>query len=301
MRKGLLAIMASAVTQCAFAAAGFFGQAERVPQVNAKAQSLVLEGTTLYCGAGDELVVLDVTDALRPKLLTKVPGFGHLRQLAADKGWVAVSSRSAGAWLVDAREPAKARIACHYDTVEQATGIELAGDMMFVGQRGTGVEFVDISDRTRPEHIRMVKTPESQSVMYDDGYLYSGDWHVGNTTIIEMCDPAEARVVAATQLQGYGDGFDLDDRLIFASTGHHRMGGKQKNGLRSENIGKGHGMEIWDRSDLLHPRFVARVEFPELWRIHNDMWMTRESAGWAFCADTYNGLFAVDVREPDKA
>ena len=283
------------------AGAGVFGEAVRVPDVSDGAMSLAKEGNVLYCGADDALHVLDVSDALHPRLIRKITGFGFLRQLAVEKGWVAVASRSGGAWLVDARDPAKAHVVSHFETVEQATGIDLAGDLMFVGQRGNGVEFVDISDRSRPEHIRMVKTPESQTVVYENGYVYSGDWHAGATTIIDACDPVTARVVASTALQGLADGLDLDGRYLYAATGHHRLRGPHKDARHPENIGCGHGLEIWDRSDVLHPKFVSRVGFPRYWDIHNDLWTVRASCGWAFCADTYNGLFAVDARNPAQA
>ena len=282
------------------AAAGCFGPATRVDVVPDRANSLAIEGNVLYCGADSSLYVFDVSEALRPKLLTTVPGIGHLRQLAVENGWVAVASRSGGAWLVDARDPAKARVACHFETVEQATGIDLCGNLLMVGQRGNGVEFVDITDRRHPEHIRMVKTPESQTVLYQDGYVYSGDWHAGATTIIDARDLSQAKVIAATEMQGLGDGLDLDGKLIYASTGHHRLRGPHKKHDHPDNWGAGHGLEIWDRSDLSHPRFVSRTQFPKFWRLGNDMWTVRASAGWAFCADTYNGLFAVDVKDPSR-
>ena len=282
------------------ASAGVFGTPVNVPDVASRAESLAINGKTLYCGAGGSLYVLDISDPLVPRVLSKVGGFGGLRQLSVDGGLLAVSSRGGGAWLVDVSDPAAARVLSHYDSVEQATGIDVAGNLMVIGERGTGVEFVDITDRAHPRHIRMIKTQEAQSCRYENGFVYSGDWHSGQVNAIDISDFSNARIVGYTEMQGLGDGFDLDGPLLYASTGHHRKRGPIQDSNHPDNFGKGHGVEIWDRSDPTAPRFLSRVNFPTFWRHGNDMWSCRESGGWLFCADTHNGLFAVDARDPEN-
>lgn len=288
-------LLPAVLLSCATLRAGVFGTAFNVPGVDGRGQSVAVDGRTLYCGAGGTLYVFDVADPLSPRLLAKKDGFGGLRQMQVCDGLLAVSSRGAGAWLVDVSKPSEPKVLSHYDTVEQATGIEIAGPFMFVGQRTTGVEIVDISDRRHPEHVRTVRTQESQTCRYESGMLYSGDWHSGSVNAIDVTDVSKAGIVGRTEMHGLGDGFDLEGRYIYASTGHHRI---RCSGSRAENFGKGHGIEIWDRSDAAHPKFVSRLDFPAFWRIGNDMWTCRVSDGWLFCADTYNGLFAVDVHDP---
>jgi len=295
-----LCVLASASLFGAPVADGVFGTPQLVESVNSRASAVAVEGNVLYCGAGGTLYVLDVTVPRAPKLLSQVKGLDLLRQIAVDRGWVAISARGRGVWLVDARNPAKATLASHFETVEQATGIDIAGDALFVGQRGCGVEFVDISDRAHPEHVRMIQTPESQSCLYENGYLYSGEWHTGEVTIIDVHDFATARIVGKTAMQGQGDGFDLDGKYIYASTGHHRLRGPVGRPDAPENWGKGHGFEIWDRSDLANPRFVSRVQFDTFWRVGNDWWTTRKGGDYAFCSDTFNGLYAVNVADPAR-
>ena len=280
------------------AEAGIFGPAVNVPDVGRKGQSVVVDGKTLYCGAGDTLYVFDIANPVEPRLLKKIGGFGMLRQMQVADGLLAVSSRGAGAWLVDVKNPAEAKVISHYDSVEQATGIEIAGNLMFIGQRGAGVEIVDITNRARPEHIRTVKTPESQTCRYESGMFYSGDWHSGEVNAIDVSDLSKARIVGKTEMHGFGDGFDLEGKYIYGSTGHHRIRSEFKGSTHPENFGMGHGVEIWDRTDAAHPKFVSRVDFPKFWRIGNDMWTCHVSDGWLFCSDTYNGLFAVDVHDP---
>ena len=98
---------------------------------------------------------------------------------------------------MDVSNPAAPRHISHYERVEQATGIELAGNFMAIGQRSTGVELVDITDRAHPQHIRMVKTQESQSCRYEDGILYSGGWSSGKVNMIDVRDISNAHIVGA--------------------------------------------------------------------------------------------------------
>ena len=273
-----------------------FGTPINVPVVGTRASALAIEGNILYCGASGVLHVLDVSTPTKPVSLGSVSGLYHIRQIAVENGLVAISSRSAGAWLIDATTPTAPRILSHYETVEQATGIDIAGNLMAIGQRTTGVEFVDITDHANPRHIRMVKTQESQSCRYENGILYSGDWHSGKVNAIDVTNLSRASIVGAAAMQGYGDGFDLDGRYLYASTGHHRL----LNGKTSldENYGCGHGLEIWDRSDVTHPVFVSRVQFDKFYKQGDDWWSCQAADGWVFCSDTHNGLYAVDARNP---
>ncbi len=276
-----------------------FGTPVLVPDVGRNAFALAIDGSTLYCGAGDTLHVFDVSDPVAPRPVAKLGGFSGFRQMAVDGGLLAISARGSGAWLVDVSDRTAPRLLSHYETVEQATGIDIAGSLMVVGERSTGVEFVDISDPARPQHIRMVKTQEAQSCRYRDGYVFTGDWHSALVNVIDARDFSRLRIVGAAEMQGLGDGFDLHGNLLYASTGHHRRRGPVEDANHPDNFGKGHGMEIWDVADPTAPKFLSRLDFPAFWRHGDDWWSSRASGnGWVFCGDTHNGVFAVDARDP---
>ncbi len=280
-----------------------FGTATNVyAEIDKKgASALAIRGNTLFCGAGDLLYVLDVSNPLAPRYVSKLAGFSQLRQIAVEGDLLGISSRGGGAWLVDVSDISAPRILSHIDTVEQATGMEIAGNFMAIGQRSTGVELIDITDRTRPQHICLVKTQESQSCRYQNGILYSGDWHSGQVNLIDVTDISKASIIGTTLMHGYGDGFDIDGDYIYASTGHHRIRGEVSGNDKPENYGQGHGLEIWNRSNPSNVVFVSRVEFPQFYRQGNDWWQCCESGGWVFCSDTHNGVFAVDARDPENA
>ena len=99
-------------------------------------------------------------------------------------------------------------------------------------------------------------------------------------------------LVAEAPLDGYGDGGCLHGKYCFAATGHH-----SRRATRTRLHGRGHGLEIFDVSQPTQPVFVSRVKFPTLYSIFNDMWSARVGGGHCVVADTYNGLFVVDVRD----
>ena len=277
-------------------AGGAFGRAWRVEGVPPLGNGLCLDGNALYCGAGNELYVFDVGDPERPRLLSRVGGVGRLRQIVSRNGIVFGAARETGVWVVDARDAANARVAARFDTVELATGLAIAGNVLFVSQRNNGVEFVDVSDFQRPAHIDIRKTPESQSVVYSNGWLYSGEWGMGGVTVFDAHDMSDVRDMGMVQLRGYGDGVAVRGNLLFASTGHHR---KDASKSKDENFGLGHGVEIFDISSPGKPRFLSRVNFPKLFRGSQDWWTVRPSADGqtVFAADAHNGLFAIDVSD----
>ena len=261
-----------------------------------KSSALAIDATTLYCGSSGTLHLLDISDPLDPRPISSLAGFSQLRQIDVEGDLVAISSRGGGAWLVDVSDRSAPRLLSHIDTVEQATGMVIAGNFMAIGQRTTGVELFDITDRTFPQHIRLVKTQESQSCRYQDGILYSGDWHSGKVNLIDVTDISKAKIIGAATLKGYGDGFDIDGDYLYASTGHHRINASDSNVNTN-----GNGVEIWDCSNPSNVTFVSRVEFPTFFRQGTDWWTCRASDGWVFCSDVQNGVFAVAATNPATA
>ena len=285
------------------AAGKLFGEPLGLAGVDSRGMALAVDGDLLYVGAGSEISIHDTSaDPLRPRLLGKVGGLGTVRQIAVQNGMLYVTAREAGFWIVDATDPARPRVRSRYDCVEVATGVDVAGGVAFVGQRQHGVEFVDVTDPDRPAHIALRKTDESQSVRYSRGFLYSGDWAAGKTTIFDVRDMRSIRQVAAAELQGFGDGIDIRGDLLFAATGHHALRREfppdpEKDGADGPLFGRGHGLEVLDISDPAAPKRVSRCDFPRFYQRGPDFWTPRVSGNRAFVADTCNGLFCVDFKD----
>ena len=274
---------------------GVFGSPVRIDGTGVKGMAVARDGTRLFVGAGPVLYALDATDPLAPRVLGSISGFDNLRQIRVRGDFVYVVSRETGLYVVDVSNPARMRLRSRYDTIEMATGIEVAGDVAFVSERIYGIEAVDVRNPDRPEFIALRKTPESQSCRYRDGWLYSGEWGVGEITVFDARDLRDWRAVAIAELGGLGDGLELSGDRLYCSTGHHA---RHTALSEEEAFGNGRGLDIFDVSDPAHPRRIGRASFPRMTAHEEDYWTVRVAGTLAFCADSHNGLFAVDVSDP---
>ncbi len=254
-------------------------------------------GQTLYVVGGGTLYVADASKPTAPKVVGKLGGLGHVRQVHVEQAVAYVTSREDGLFLVDVSKPARPRLLSHYDTIELATGIAVSGDVAFVACRTAGVELVDVSDPVKPVHLSTVRTGEAQSVVVRDGVLYAGVWAARELVVCDVSDPRRPAVLARASLDGYGDGVDVRGRYCYVATGHHsRAVPRSEPG--DPGFGHGHGLEIFNVADPARPAFVARVKLSPLYRLGMDMWDVVATDGYAFLADTYNGVFVVDVSKP---
>ena len=274
-----------------------FGKAFRVDEIGDNAMAVAVDGATLYCLADDSLYSLDATDPNHPRLLGRLRGMDNRRQLVVRDGFAYVVSRETGMRVVDVRDPRQMKLCSRYDSVEFATGIDVVGKTAFLSERIYGVEAVDVSDPYNPRHICLRKTDESQSNLYRNGYLYSGEWGSGSVTIFDAHDMSRFKRVGVVKLGGQGDGLDIDGRYLYCSTGHDARNGRAKGG--AADIGSGHGLEVYDLADPVAPKFCGRVDFPVFKPRNEDFWTVRVCGNAAFCCDSHNGFFLVDVR--DKA
>ena len=297
---GLLIVVCCCSTGAARAAdnsprpADQYGSALKLEMVKGVGPCHAVEvvGDRLYAIGRGSLYVLDITRPAAPKLLGELSGLGNTRQLVVRDGCAFVTARQDGLWLIDVSRDDAPRLISHYDTVEMATGIWVSGPVAFVATRCYGVELVDVSDLEHPRHLSVLKTGEAQSCWARDGLLYIGDWAPKKLLIADVHNPLQPQMIGEAELDGYGDGGCLRGKYCYAATGHHSRA------LRIEDRdGTGHGLEIVDVSNPLQPRRVAGVKFPPSYVIYNDMWASRVAGDFCVAADTWNGVFVVNVAD----
>ncbi|MFV1995519.1 MAG: hypothetical protein ACC661_08780, partial [Verrucomicrobiales bacterium] len=210
-----------------------------------------------------------------------------------------ITSRQDGLFIVDARAPANPKLLVHYDTIEFATGIVLAGDVLFVACRNFGVEAIDVSDPANPSHLGIARTGEAQSVAYRDRLLYAGVWATSEIVVVDVTNPREMKILDRVELDGFGDGVTLAGDYLYAATGHHSRE-RPRNDPGDPGYGRGHGLEIFSLGDPTRPKLVGGVKFPPFYDRGRDLWSVSIAGDTAFVADTHNGVFAIDVRNPGK-
>ena len=272
-----------------------FGQIVNVISSSVNSLFADTDKQILYAGMSGQVNVYDITSPMSPILKSTLSILGTARQICAYNGKLYVTARETGVWIFDlADDPLHPKFLRRFDSVELATGLDVAGDCMFVGQRNNGVEFVDVSNPKSPQHIRIIKTDESQSVFYQDGYLYSGEWNTVRVTIFDSHDLSNLTVLKTINLQGYGDGVWAIGNRLYASTGHHH-----RNSAPKTQDGDGHGLEIWDISNPADPYLISRTEFDIFYKSGTDCWLNRPSGDGKtlFCGDVFNGLYVLDISD----
>lgn len=257
---------------------------------------VTVEGSRAYAIGEGTLFIMDVSEPSTPRVLGKLDGLGSVRQIVVGRDVAYVSSRQDGLFVVNVADPASPALLCHYDTIEWATGLALSGDVLFVACRHFGVELVDVSTPESPAHLSTVRTGEAQSVVARNGWLYAGVWGSSEIVTADVRNPRSPVITSRVPLDGYGDGVDVRGNFLYAATGHHsRLPHRSE---REPGFGTGHGLEVFDVTDPAQPVFVSRLKFPKFYFIGNDMWSVTAAGDFAFVADTYNGVFVVDVRDP---
>ncbi len=269
---------------------------KRIPCVEEGAMAVALEQKTLWvAGSKGTLFAFDVSRPNAPKLIRKLRVSKGCRQMAVRDGIAAIAGRQSGMVLVDIRNPEKPEILSRYQSIELATGIDLTEEYAYIGNRIYGVETVDISNPRRPRFLGNFLTEEAQSVKVSGTRVFAGDWAAGQIRIADASNPASLKLAGCIRLDGFGDGLDVQGELLFASTGHHR-----KSGPRSLRSGNGHAVEIWNIRNSARPERLSIFRFPRFYNLGNDYWTVRVSGKYAFCADTHNGFFILNISDPKK-
>lgn len=254
-----------------------------------------LAGDRLYVIGPRRLLVFSVRDPRRPLLLGKLEGLGNNRQIVIREQLAYITAREDGMYLVDISADAAPRLVCHYNTIELATGLDVAGPIAYVACRNYGVELVDVRDPAHPRHLGTVRTGEAQSCVARDNVLYAGVWGTRQLVTCDVSNPRQPRVLGKAPLGGYGDGLCLRGDLCFAATGHHAPGARDEG---EAGYGMGHALEVLDIRDPSAPRTIARLQLPRAYRLGNDMWDAQLAGDEVYVGDTYNGLFVVNVKDP---
>ncbi len=256
------------------------------------AAGMELRGNLLYVLGSHALWIYDVTNPLEPRQIGKLDGLFNGRQIAISGSAACIAARANGLYLVDVSDPRHPRQLSRFDTIELATGVAAAGPVAFVSLRVYGIECVDISDPAQPRHLSLTKTPEAQSSWYDAGKLYVGNWAPCSMSILDLANPRAPELLCNYPLSGYGDGVMATGSLGLASTGHHaRIGSPEK---RKNN---GHGLDLIDLANPLHPKTLSHFHFPPYFSRGNDFWTVRLSGNTAIAADSHNGVFLVDISD----
>lgn len=270
---------------------------------------------TLKCSGGSDieyfngyLYTLDngglfrISSADTPEItLGEISGLGNLRQieLAEISGRIiaAVTAREYGLYLIDVTDPASPFIACHYDSVEFATGAAFYGNYLFIGCRSFGVEIINVEIPENPRHVSVIRAGEVQSLSVSDGILCTGSWGEREINVIDVSDLLSPKQLSKIPLDGRGDGVFIKDGILFAAFGQH-LRPCTGNSPDEYGYGRGNGFAIYDISNPLRPEMISHTLFEHQYYCCNwDMWDITLSSHYAILSHTFNGVFIYDVAD----
>lgn len=240
---------------------------------------------------GGRLCVLDKEGTV----IGEYVGLGTARQIEIKNGIAVVSARSNNLWIFDITQDTP-RLLSHYKTIEYAVGVTLYANLALISCRQYGIEVIDISDPSHPQHIRTIQTGEVQSACVYNDILYGGIWGTMKVLVVDIHDLESPRILADIPLQGRGDGVVVKDNILYAVTGQHKRGLKNDQDHGDPCFGMGNGVEMYDVSNPAQPKFLARQEFGYGYSRGLDMWDANISGDLVLCNDSVCGVHILHAK-----
>ena len=236
------------------------------------------------------------------------------RQLAVSDGFGYLTARADGLYIVDLASPEQPRLAAHIDTLELATGVAAAGQLLAVTNRHMGCELYDISAPYHPARLGDFLCGEAQSVWLHRNLAIASDWMNKQVHIFDISNPHIPRRLSTFSVDGFSDGVSVVTvsrgkaarTVCLVASGHHsarlmnRVKYKNQTYVTPEMLadgyGCGHGVELFDITDPTQPEFLSRLKAPPLFG-GLDTWRVFGSDGCCYFTDSMNGLFRIDITD----
>ncbi len=247
-------------------------------------RSVAAKDKIVFIVGSGELASADISDPYHPKILSRVPleGVGYDIELKGD--YALVACRMGGIQVFDVKNPSSIRYLTTYDSIEQATGIAINGNILICCNRTVGVETVDIRNPEKPEFIGKIKTSEAQGAKTRGNYAYIGEHYKKAMTILNISNPANPTIVKSVAVPGNAWGVAIKGDYAYVAHGHG-----------------GHGVSVIDIRNPEKAKLVTSYTIPTGNETRSpDCWEVQISGNNLFFANGYDGVFVFDISEPEK-
>lgn len=262
----------------------------------------------LLCGGKDRISLHRIHKDGTTTQISVLTGLRATRQIGISDDFAYVSSRENGVYICDLRDMNQPRLAYHLDALEMATGIAVSNGLLAITNRHMGCELYDVRDPYHPKRLGDFICGEAQSVWLHQHYALIGDWMNKQVLIFDISDPSHARQISRFSIDGFADGvcvLQKGERLLcLAATGHHSAQLKNRRKYKNytyvtaemlaEGYGCGHGVEIFDITNIKMPEWLATLKAPphfggyDTWRVYSD-------GNTCVFTDSMNGIFTISL------
>ena len=156
-----------------------------------------------------------------------------------------------------------------------ANNVDVSGDFAYVAAGSTGLQVVDVSDRSTPVVIGSVDTPgNANDVRVVDSTAFIADGSSG-LQVVDVSDPANPTIIGAVDTPGVAWDVVVDGNLAYVADGAS-------------------GLQIIDVSDPTSPSITGAVDTPGTAKGVD----VNPAVGLAVVADGTAGLQVVDISNP---
>jgi hypothetical protein len=157
--------------------------------VGGPAYAVTVQGDYAYVGAGNRLVVVDVSDPTTPQVMGQTAPFSDSVAAVVVTGTHAyVAAYTAGLRVVDISDPAAPQEVGFYDTPGMALDVDVAGSYAYVADGDGGLRVVDVFTPTALQEVGFLDRPYAASVQVVGGYIYLTTASVYKVDTLEVID-----------------------------------------------------------------------------------------------------------------
>jgi hypothetical protein len=179
---------------------------EIVGQLGGPARAALIDGNTMYVGAGDRVVTVDISDAGRPAAVATSSSLAGTVEGLAMAGELLVAAHGGGVAVLD---PASAAVRSSMKLPGIAQDVAVSGSAAYVADGPGGLRIVDLADPGRPIEAGAVLDLHNITGVAVDGnlaYLAAAD---EGLVIVDVSDPTQPREIGRLFTGGFAFAVDI--------------------------------------------------------------------------------------------
>lgn len=234
--------------------------------------NVVVVGNYAYAGQGQDMLVIDITEASNPSEVGKLTTSSVVNGIAVAGNYAYVADGENGLVVVDITNPAVPIIVGTYTyNSGYAYGIAVAGNYAYIANGNSGLIIAEITDPAAPTFEGRCDTTNAKNVALSGNYAYIADDSNG-LIIVDISNPG-APIPASS--------YDTVKANAVTVTGNYAYVADDTNGL-----------VIVDVTNPAASTYTSKYDTP------GNASSVTVSGSYAYVADGENGLSIVNVANP---